>query len=199
MTDAIEDEFGARASSMYAALVKQSLAGVRRAESLQIARGIAADRNARRDEKIRKIRAEKVASDVARSHEARMARTALKEELSYRHLYTEAVKCEKERLLLAAATAEEGRRRVVEGRRKRQAALEHFHTTQLEMLQEQLAIEAAERSFRERVQISMASKLEVEARGKQLAQLAALKEHLDHNERLEYGVPSRCDYGDPTF
>ena len=40
---------------------------------------------------------------------------------------------------LAAASGECSRRaaqrRVVEGRRKRQAALEHFHTTQLELLQ----------------------------------------------------------------
>ena len=41
--------------------VKQSLAGVRRAEALEVARGVAADRNARRDARIEKIRNERVA------------------------------------------------------------------------------------------------------------------------------------------
>jgi hypothetical protein len=189
--EAIEDEFGARAGSMYAALVKQSLAGVRRAEALEIARGVAADRNSRRKERTERIRTERLKDDVQRSHEARLARSATKQELSYRRLYTESLALEKERMLLEGALAEEGRRKVVTERRKRQQALEYFHTSQLEMLQEQLGVEAQERAFRQRVQTSMSSKLDQESRRKQAAVVRALKAQLDHNEALEYGVPLR--------
>ena len=179
----MNDEFGARAASAYAALVKQSIAGVRRAETLEVTRGIAADRNARRDAKIAALREQRIGSETVRAEAARIARRAAKEELGYRHLYSHALSLERERLLLEASTSEEARRKTLEGRRQRQAALEQFHVDQLSLLQEQLATEARERAFRERVQLQMASKLEVESRAKQAAALQALKDQLDHNEK----------------
>ena len=49
----------------------------------------------------------------------------------------------------------------------------------------QLETERQERAFRERVQVAMGAKLEAEARAKSAAALKALKEQLDHNERLD--------------
>lgn len=118
-----------------------------------------------------------------------MARRGAKEELGYRALYSHALHLEKERLLLAAASSEEARRKILHGRRTRQAALEHFHTEQRALLHEQLTTEAAERAFRQKVQTAMGARLEVEARDSQLATLKALKAQLDHEEALDYGVP----------
>lgn len=161
------DEYGARASSTYAALIKQSLAGVRRAEAIevrplvrvtqvssltctahtllrckdsctappisktqdsrsllllglhpQVARGVARDLNQRRDARIAAIRAQRVGEAVERAESARVARRAVKEELSYRALYTQALNLERERLLLQNATSEEARRRTLEATRK---------------------------------------------------------------------------------
>uniref|UniRef100_A0A7S2FKH1 Uncharacterized protein n=1 Tax=Haptolina brevifila TaxID=156173 RepID=A0A7S2FKH1_9EUKA len=112
-----------------------------------------------------------------------------KEELGYRHLYTHAMQLEKERLMLEAATSEEGRRKILQERKRRQAALEHFHDTQLGLLQEQMSAEASERAFRERVQVQMGARLDMESRAKQAAALKSLKSLLDHQEALDYGVP----------
>ena len=86
----MNDEFGARASSTYAALIKQSLAGVRRAEALEIARGVASTRNAQRDARINQIREQRIGAETTRAEEAREARRQAKEELKYRHLYQQA-------------------------------------------------------------------------------------------------------------
>ena len=161
----IGDEFGARAASTYSALVKQSIAGVRRAETLEVTRGVAAERNARRDARISALRQARTGAEITRSQSARAARVASKEELSYRALYAHALQLEKERLLLEVATSEEARRRILRGRRTRQAALEHFHNEQLSLLQEALATETAERAFRERVQRQMATRLDMEVMG----------------------------------
>lgn len=60
------NEFGARASSVYAALIKQSLAGVRRAEAIEVSRGMARDMNQRRDARIAAIRAQRIGEVRAR-------------------------------------------------------------------------------------------------------------------------------------
>jgi hypothetical protein len=183
------DEFGARAASAYTALVKHSIAGVRRAEALEVQRGMAADRNARRDMKIEALRAQRMGVETSRQQAARDARRSSKEELGYRALYAHALTLEKERLLLAAATSEEVRRKLLHGRRTRQAALEHFETTQRELLADQLATEAAERSFRTRVQAAMGGRLEASARDQTKATLAHLHAQLELHERNDYGVP----------
>ena len=173
---------------MYAALIKQSLAGVRRAEALEIARGVASTRNAQRDARIAAIRAQRIGSETERAEAAREARRAAKEELKYRALYQHALALERENLVLAETTGEEARRKVLEAQRKRAAALETFHMQQLDMLQAQLESERQERAFRERVQISMGARLEAEARQKQAAALKQLKATLDHEEALEESV-----------
>lgn len=182
---ALNDEFGARASSVYSSLIKQSLAGVRRAEALEVSRGVARDLNTRRDARIAAIRAQRVAGEVERAEQARLARRAAKEELSYRSLYSHAVTLERERLLLEAATGEEARRKTLQATRKRATALESFHMTQLNLLQEQLEQERQERTFREKVQTAMGAKLDAEARAQSAAALNALKAQLDHNEAMD--------------
>ena len=184
------DEFGARAASTYTALVKQSIAGVRRAEALEVQRGVAAERNARRDARIEALRAQRLGGETARAEAARVARVASKEELGYRSLYAHALRLERERWLLAAATSEEARRKVLHGRRTRQAALEHFHSEQRALLVEQMQTEATERAFRGQVQRAMGARLEAEARHEQQATLKALQDRLDLHERLDYGVPA---------
>ena len=185
---ALGDEYGARASSVYAALIKQSLAGVRRAEALEIARGVASTRNAQRDARIAAIREQRAGGDVLRAERARDARRAAKEELKYRNLYQQAIALERERLLLEESTGEEARRKTLAAQRKRAAARESFHMQQLELLSQQLATERQERAFRERVQRAMGAKLEAEARQKQAAALRLLKETLAHEEALEESV-----------
>ena len=81
------------------------------------------------------------------------------------------------------------RRKLLHGRRTRQAALEHFETTQRELLADQLAAEAAERSFRTRVQAAMGGRLEATARDQTKATLAHLHAQLELHERNDYGVP----------
>ena len=66
--------YGSRASSTYAALIKQSLAGVRRAEALEIARGVASSRNRQRDARIASIRENRIGMEVSRSEQARQVR-----------------------------------------------------------------------------------------------------------------------------
>jgi hypothetical protein len=150
---------------------------------------MAADRNARRDMKIEALRAQRMGVETSRQQAARDARRSSKEELGYRALYAHALTLEKERLLLAAATSEEVRRKLLHGRRTRQAALEHFETTQRELLADQLATEAAERSFRTRVQAAMGGRLEASARDQTKATLAHLHAQLELHERNDYGVP----------
>ena len=105
------DEVAARAASAHAALVKQSIAGLRRAETLQVTRGVAAARNARRDAKIAELREERFFSETARREAGRWARSSAKDELSYRRAYMSALALDKERLLMAAASGVEARRR----------------------------------------------------------------------------------------
>ena len=188
LSRAISDEFGSKASGMYAALIKQSLAGVRRAEALEIARGVASSRNAQRDQRIAAIREQRIGSETERAEAARAARRSAKEELKYRSLYQQALSLERERLLLEESTIEEARRKALESHRKRSAAMESFHVQQLDALHSQLDAERQERVFREKVQLSMGAKLEAEARANQAAALRALKEQLDHNEALEESV-----------
>jgi hypothetical protein len=182
----IGEAFGARAGSGYAALIKHSLASVRRAEQLDVTRGAASDRNRQRDERIEMIRAERVSFETQRAEAARQARRAAKEELSYRALYTRAVALEKERRLLQAATAAEAQRKTLDATRRRATALESFHSQQMAMLHEQLQTEEREAAFRSRVQTAMRSKLEADARTAANAALSSLKEQLDHQEALCY-------------
>ena len=79
---------------------------------------MARDLNQRRDARIAAIRAQRVGEAVERAESARVARRAVKEELSYRALYTQALNLERERLLLQNATSEEARRRTLEATRK---------------------------------------------------------------------------------
>ena len=134
----IGNEYGARASSVYSALIKQSLAGVRRAEAIEVSRGMARDMNQRRDARIATIRAQRIGETVERAEQARMARRVAKEELSYRSLYAQALMLERDRLMLQAATEEEARRKTLETTRQRAAAIEkvtgaadaaHHHTS----------------------------------------------------------------------
>ena len=137
--------FAARAGSVYAALVKHSLASVRRAEALEVQRGVASDRNARRDARIETIRLQRMGRGVARAQQSRMASRASLEQLSYRNLYQHALAVERERLMLEAHTSEEARRKTAAARQLRQAALENFQNDQMAMLQERLGIENEER------------------------------------------------------
>ena len=178
---ALSDEFGARASSMYAALIKQSLASVRRAEAIEVSRGVARELNARRDSRIATIRSQRIGAEVKRAESARSARRAAKEELSYRSLYQHAVHLEREKIMLQEATAEEARRKTLIATRARALALENFHMEQLNMLHNQLEAERQERNFREKVQTAMAAKLEQEARARNAAALQALKHQVGMN------------------
>ena len=67
------------------------------APSQQVLRGVAADRNARREDRIELIRQNRLVGDVERAKQAREARQASREELGYRQLYQQALQLEKEK------------------------------------------------------------------------------------------------------
>ena len=192
LAKSLSNEFGARASSMYAALIKQSLAGVRRAEAIEVSRGVARELNARRDLRTAAIRSQRVSAEVNRAEQARLARRAAKEELSYRSLYQQAVHLERENIMLQDAAAKEARRKTLVASRNRAVSLENFHMGQLSKLHDQLEAERQERTFREKVQTAMGAKLEKEARAKSAAALQALKDRLDQNEAMDaFPLPTK--------
>eukprot|EP00967_Tisochrysis_lutea_P144318 scaffold269377_cov33-Tisochrysis_lutea.AAC.4 len=97
---AAQSELGYSAAAQYAGLVRQQLAGVRRAERFELIRGRAADHNARTEARIAAARRARVTEEVARCRRSRLEKAAAKGDLTYRRLYKQAIESERQRMLL---------------------------------------------------------------------------------------------------
>ncbi|KAL1498627.1 hypothetical protein AB1Y20_013940 [Prymnesium parvum] len=154
------DESANRISGACSAVVKQSLASVRRAEKREVVRGMAAERNAKHDAKTERLRQERWMGCIETARQGRELRQASKDEVSFRRLYQQALQLEKEKILLEASSSKEATRTVEMQRRIRQTALESYYSEQIMLLQEELQSESATMEFRERAHAHLEKRLQ---------------------------------------